>query len=1476
MKSTVAVSPDFSPDKSSRFYLVKWFNNLLKTSFEDVQEMGSGACHCQMMEHILPGSVDLARVRFDAQNEDDCKHNFSLLNEAFNKNGIARRLQVDKLIKGDFKSNFEILKWFKGFYTANVKSGEYDPVKARCSQLISPIEVSPEFVRTKVRLFPEDTGNLPHPYTKKWKDIFDWADRSPIGDHYTYCSSCKSHLSTSSRGLADLRRHVETKKHKKRSGLMNRQVAELLPCSDATLRFIYNRCYSGSAEGEEVSRRFARHKLGMEYPKNITSACQNTPYCLYIYGGVTSGDEETVSVVLVGFFDVESSSHCIRFLEALQTDGTGDQTASLVVETLKKFGLSMENLVAVYFTGHGAASEQIYWQLRELNPNIISLGGLFTIADAACRAGIKELSNQAQEFIVDLHAYYCSSSDGNENLKSIFRSDIKEQSVPFYLNISCHRFCELLTKLLEAWEDLTLYFSTCQDNGKKPKSICSQLKDPKVKATFLFLEQALKSLHSFQKKTQESSRADMLLILEEASSLLSTYTSYFLDPHAAADILKDRDTQILHEKKFHLPSSKLSLGAKTVEDFVKNSAAEALPLLKEEALSFYIALTGCIAEELPLNETVLKTIAMLLNPKSMVTVTEEVVGGLATKLGLCNSPDKVKQLTRDFLQYQLSQKEEGEENVKDGCTVGSPEKNLASVLQDTQPTSVFRRLILILLCFPCPSLDTQQVLTEALQRSTDFSFSESDSFTEDECGISLDSVFHSSSNEDLQVFPRRKKKNACLGQKDVPLEWTHCEVRLTRVDELANEFGHIPGENCISWKQEPCRGNFGWESSLRQKPKARTVFQAGGSTWSKPIQLDKVSKNVHDLLEKTSPGKTSPTRGQQKKAYQDGKGFLLEELVWGKGEGFSWWPGVVRPWILESVPRRGMRRVEWFGDATFSEINAGSLRPFGAFNEYFSKESFDNNVPFYKNAIYEVMELASYRCGKSFASASGDNEKELDLMLDWASKGFLPSGQDGFLPSGFQDPSAVLSSSDSALSDYQPPAKRKCLKNKTNGTVITNKTKLEWNKIKECGKSIKDICLSCGLTDCEVQHPLFEGGLCLNCKERFSETFFRVDPNRNQLYCSVCCSVPNVVRCHVDSCHRGFCKSCVNQLVGPNTFDKLKDVDRWSCYICKPSQCKGDLKLRPNWNVKLQQFFATDSGLEFEPHRIYPSIPANQRRPIRVLSLFDGISTGCQVLKSLGFKIKSYIASEISEDAIVVSMVKHEGEITHVNDIRTITRKHLKEWGPFDLLIGASPCNDLSLVNPQRKGLYDGTGKLFFEFYRILSMLRPSEDDPRPFFWLFENVASMTAHDKKDICRFLECNPVLLNAVDVSPANRPRLFWGNLPGMRRPITPSQDDKLVLQDCLEPGRLARVDKIRTVTTKSNSIRQDKSGSLPVSMNGKDDYLWCTEIEQVFGFPKHYTDVNNMGRSQRQKVLGVSWSIPVIRHLLAPLRDYYECK
>uniref|UniRef100_A0AAQ5YC13 DNA (cytosine-5-)-methyltransferase n=1 Tax=Amphiprion ocellaris TaxID=80972 RepID=A0AAQ5YC13_AMPOC len=1042
MANTEIVTPDPSNDKSSRFFLVSWTNNLLKTKFKNVRQMGSGACHCQIMDCVVPGSVDMTKVKFDAQSEDEYRHNFSLLHDAFSSNGITKTLPVEELIKGDFKSSFEVLKWFKCFYTENVKSTEYDPVKARNSHDITPIALS----------------------------------------------------------------------------------------------------------------------------RSVGSS------------------------------------------------------------------------------------------------------GRSFITDRGFHAQVQELSNQAQEFMVDLHAQY--SSCLKVGLKAFFDSGIR---------IAYH-----FTSRSDA-----LDFACC---SQKSWNLWAEL------------------LHfTFQ--------VDMLLILEEANSLLCTYT------------LSLRRRISTYQPIKCLPQFQWECCGRLLEKV----PAEPLPLLNDELLSFKIALRGCIAEELLLNDWVLKRNTQLLNPQNRLKVTGKAVGEPGTKLGV-------------YISKGLSRSD----------------------------------------CNQSPVL------------------------------LAFFSYF--------------------LDQNGPSLTVKQCEVRLKKINQCAVSQGTI-------------RGGYGWENSLRQKPQARTVFQAGDSNRCKPVDKDRINDResqdeVVGILKYTT-------------RIPDGKGFLAGELVWGKVQGFSWWPGMVMPWKTKCAPP-GMRRVEWFGDGMFSEAYTEGLLPFSAFTKCFCKNSFAS-LPTYKEAIYQIIELAGERCRKSFVEAKGDKEKELKLMLDWAFEGFLPTGPEGFLPA---DSSAHIDSSDSALSDYQPPAKRKSLiKHKSNAPGIID---------------IRDFCLSCGSSEIAVQHPLFEGGLCLKCKENFSETLYRYDDDGYQSYCTVCCAGLEVILCGNASCCRCFCKDCLDILVGSGTFDKLKVVDPWSCYMCKPSQCDGNLKLRPDWSVRVQDFFANNSAMEFEPHRVYPSIPADQRRPIKVLSLFDGIATGYLVLKDLGFKIERYIAAEICDDSIAVGMVKHEGKIEYVNDVRTITRKHLAEWGPFDLLIGGSPCNDLSMVNPLRKGLFEGTGRLFFEFYRILTLLKPKEDDNRPFFWLFENVVFMSAHDKSDICRFLECNPILIDAVKVSPAHRARYFWGNLPGMNRALAASQDDKVSLQDCLENGRQAKFDKVRTITTKSNSIRQGKTGSLPVTMNGEEDYLWCTELEQIFGFPKHYTDVNNMGRMQRQKVLGRSWSVPVIRHLFAPLKDYFECQ
>ncbi|XP_030261442.1 DNA (cytosine-5-)-methyltransferase 3 alpha a isoform X9 [Sparus aurata] len=626
---------------------------------------------------------------------------------------------------------------------------------------------------------------------------------------------------------------------------------------------------------------------------------------------------------------------------------------------------------------------------------------------------------------------------------------------------------------------------------------------------------------------------------------------------------------------------------------------------------------------------------------------------------------------------------------------------------------------------------------------------------------------------------------------------------------------------------------------------------------------------------------------------QDGRGFGIGTLVFGKLRGFSWWPGRIVSWWMSGRSRAadGTRWVMWFGDGKFSVVCVEKLMPLSSFSSAFHQPTY-NKQSMYRKAIFEALQVASVRAGRPVPSCDASDdadgvEIQTRQMIEWAMTGFLPSGPSSLdPPEGEQNPYKEVYPEMWAEPEaaYTPPPAKKPRKNAAEKTkireVIDEGTRERLiHEIKKKTRNIEDICISCGSLNVSLEHPLFVGAMCQGCKNSFLECAYQYDDDGYQSYCTICCGGREVLMCGNNNCCRCFCVECVDLLVGAGSAAAAIKEDPWNCYMCGPRSTYGLLRRRDDWPCRLQHFFANNHEQEFEPAKLYTPVAAEKRKPIRVLSLFDGIATGLLVLKDLGIQVDKYVASEVCEDSITVGMVRHQGRIMYVGDVRNVTHKHIEEWGPFDLVIGGSPCNDLSIVNPARKGLYEGTGRLFFEFYRLLHEARPKPGDDRPFFWLFENVVAMGVSDKRDISRFLECNPVMIDAKEVSAAHRARYFWGNLPGMSRPLTPMTNDKLDLQECLEHGRTAKVstpfEKLRTITTRSNSVKQGKDEHFPVFMDNKEDILWCTEMERVFGFPVHYTDVSNMSRLARQRLLGRSWSVPVIRHLFAPLKEYFAC-
>lgn len=608
------------------------------------------------------------------------------------------------------------------------------------------------------------------------------------------------------------------------------------------------------------------------------------------------------------------------------------------------------------------------------------------------------------------------------------------------------------------------------------------------------------------------------------------------------------------------------------------------------------------------------------------------------------------------------------------------------------------------------------------------------------------------------------------------------------------------------------------------------------------------------------------------------------DLVLGKLKGFDWWFGKVITFrkAKESPPSEGCSWVYWYGDHKKSEMLTDRLESLSLFPLRFAPRKMKG---LYRKAVEEMLTEAAFRCSKDDLPL--DDDKRLQSLVDWALTGFKPTGVNA-LYSVVEDTEGSHSLDETSnVESSRELESSECalLKDRVGqilqSPILSDGIKALFDRVHEGNYDIENLCLGCGDTKVIIQHPLFEGGLCKECKDSFIEHAYLYDDDGSQMYCTICSDGEQVILCDKVGCCRSYCPVCIDMLCGAGYAEKLSKEDSWECFMCsgKPMRI---LRRRDDWQKKLKELFQDEMGSEdYGTMTFYDPIPIEGRKAIRVLALFDGIGTGFHVLKELDFDVELYIASEIDENAKTVTLVHYGDKIRHVGDVCKIREEDIKEWGPFDLVIGGSPCNDLSIANPLRKGIYDGTGRLFFEFYRILQYAKPHPIESRPFFWLFENVVGMQHVDREVINRFLKCHPVVVSAKDISAQHRTRFFWGNLPGMNRSLRPIPTDKVSLQDCLEPGcgRVAKVDKVRCITTMRHSLRQTKKSILPVklarSVNDEiEDGLWLTEIERIFGFPDHYTDVCNMGQRQRQKLLGKAWSVPVIRHLFTPLKDYFR--
>ena len=251
----------------------------------------------------------------------------------------------------------------------------------------------------------------------------------------------------------------------------------------------------------------------------------------------------------------------------------------------------------------------------------------------------------------------------------------------------------------------------------------------------------------------------------------------------------------------------------------------------------------------------------------------------------------------------------------------------------------------------------------------------------------------------------------------------------------------------------------------------------------------------------------------------------------------------------------------------------------------------------------------------------------------------------------------------------------------------------------------------------------------------------------------------------VEFTHNGVTYTAFIRRLTPEECDKLQGIPDWY-----------------DWSgISESQHYKLDgNGWQCDTIKHCWSFLPKFDRPIRVWSLFDGMSCASIVLKELNIDVSCFISSEIDRHAIKVEKQNFPNMI-QVGSVTDINVSELvKKYGAPDFLCGGSPCQSFSFSG-KMKGMstksgeeiytlerylelksqgfqFEGQSYLFWEYMRILTELRKYNPD---IYFFLENV-KMLEKWERCLSHAIGVRGIHINSALVSAQNRRRIYWTNI------------------------------------------------------------------------------------------------------------------
>jgi len=297
---------------------------------------------------------------------------------------------------------------------------------------------------------------------------------------------------------------------------------------------------------------------------------------------------------------------------------------------------------------------------------------------------------------------------------------------------------------------------------------------------------------------------------------------------------------------------------------------------------------------------------------------------------------------------------------------------------------------------------------------------------------------------------------------------------------------------------------------------------------------------------------------------------------------------------------------------------------------------------------------------------------------------------------------------------------------------------------------------------------------------------------------------------------------------------------------------------------------------------------------LNVVSLFDGLGGARIALNNLRIPC-NYWASEIDPHAIKVHKA-HFPQTAHIGDVKSLKGAMFMAQ-PIDLLIGGSPCQDLSRGG-NMVGLTGARSALFFEYVRLLKEIKPK-------YFILENVKSMKKGTLEEINKYMGCTPIIINSSEFTAQNRTRCYWTNIPtevlfppgpdirvkdiwdyntpweshaaytqvNKRARNTHGMERTGYIQCSFHAGPPLPRELVFSIEGKARAVSTTYSQFPFYSENlfsGNVRRTTPLECERLQGLPDDYTLVPGISKGQRYKMIGNGFTVPVIEYILKGMK------